>query len=109
MKINFLAATLAATSLLSGCIAMQAEYKVDVRDRDRVVVKFEDQEARDTFVRKMAEKPRRSFESHKEGFILGLAAGKKVTFHETDFYNYYTRLADLNGDGMITRAEAEGF
>jgi hypothetical protein len=109
MRTTALIAVMTATTVLSGCVAFRADYDLDIRDRDRVIVKFENEQARDTFVRKMAEKPRRNFESKKEGFILGVAGGKKVTFHETDFYNYYTRLADYNGDGVITMQEAESF
>lgn len=100
---------LSCVFLLTGCVAFRAEYKVVIDDKTQNRVRFENYKARDLFYEKLDKQSRKAFQSKDEGFIIGLAYGKTVTFYQTSFMNEQIRKADINTDGIITVEEAEKY
>ena len=95
--------------LLSSCLLAHGGTKVIVVEEPRIDVSFESGQAADDFYRGLYDSDRSTYTDAGGYYLIGVAMGGGSTFHETAHYNAQVRQADIDGDGVITEAEAKGY
>lgn len=95
--------------LLSGCLLAHGGTKVFVNEASRSHVSFESGQAADDFYRGLHDSDRSTYSDTHGYYLVGIAMGGGITFHETAHYNAQVRQADIDIDGVITEGEAKGY
>ena len=101
---------LALSSLfVSGCVVMGGGDEVIFEEALRYEVQFESVVASRDFYRGLEASDREGF-TEASGFVIaGLFAYGGDRFYETQHYNAQVRRADVDGDSLITDAEASAY
>lgn len=96
--------------LLPGCVSVE-RYRLEIDERSRTPVRFDSSQAAQIFHAKLHTNAERddTYRSHKALILFYLVGRSTDTFHETAFHNAQIRRTDVDGDGVITKREAQDY